>query len=145
VPGSDAPCACGSRGCLERVAGQDAIARAAGLPPASGADAVAAAAATGDARAADAAGAAGTALGVALAGVLNLLDVDTVVLGGGYARLAPWLAPAVTREVRARVLAVGAREVSVVPGRLAADAAVLGAADSVVRAVIADPAAHLTS
>jgi predicted NBD/HSP70 family sugar kinase len=143
VPGSDAPCACGSRGCLEQVAGPESIARAAGLPPGSGADAVVAAAAAGDAAALDAACAAGAALGVALAGVLNLLDADVVVLGGGYARLAPWLAPAVTEQLRARVLAVGAREVSVVAGRLGADAAVLGAADSVVRAVIADPAAHL--
>ena len=89
--------------------------------------------------------AAGRALGTALAGVLNLLDVDIVVLGGGYARLAPWLAPAVTAQLRARVLAVGAREVTVLPGRLGAEAAVLGAAGSVVRGVLADPAAHLAS
>ena len=63
----------------------------------------------------------------------NLLDVDTVVLGGGYARLAPWLAPAVTAQLRSRVLAVGAREVRVLTSRLGAQAAVLGAAESVVR------------
>ncbi len=145
VPGSEAPCACGARGCLEQVAGQEAIVRAAGLPPGADVEVVVAAAAAGQPAALEAAASAGTALGVVLAGVLNLLDVDVVVLGGGYARLAPWLAPAVTRELRARVLAVGAREVTVLPGRLGADAAVLGAADSVVRAVIADPAAHLTT
>lgn len=150
VPGSAAPCACGASGCLEQVAGQDAIVRAAGvrpgvdaLPP--GAGAVAAAAARGDGRAVEAVRSAGDALGTALAGVLNLLDVDTVVLGGGYARLAPWLAPAVTAQLRSRVLAVGAREVRVLASRLGAQAAVLGAAESVVRAVLSDPAAHLAA
>ncbi len=143
VPGSEAPCACGARGCLEQVAGQEAIVRAAGLPPGAGVDVVVAAAAAGQPAALEAAASAGTALGVVLAGVLNLLDVDVVVLGGGYARLAPWLAPAVTRELRARVLAVGAREVTVLPGRLGADAAVLGAAGSVVRAVLAEPARYV--
>ena len=142
VPGSDAPCACGARGCLEQVAGQEAIARAAGLPPGTSVDVVLARALAGERSALDAVAAAGTALGVVLAGVLNLLDVDVVVLGGGYARLAPWLAPAVTRELRARVLAVGAREVTVLPGLLGADAAVLGAAGSVVRAVLAAPARY---
>ncbi|MGZ4624891.1 MAG: ROK family protein [Kineosporiaceae bacterium] len=150
VPGSDAPCGCGSRGCLEQVAGQDAILRAAGVAPlpagwagegAGAADAVALAAGRGDDRALEAVEAAGAALGTALAGVLNLLDVDAVVLGGGYARLAPWLAPVVTAELRARVLAVGAREVRVLAGRLGPGAATLGAALSVVRRVIAHPSA----
>jgi predicted NBD/HSP70 family sugar kinase len=150
VAGSAAPCGCGATGCLEQVAGQDAIVRAAGVRPGAdvlppGADAVAAAAALGDRQAVEAVEAAGRALGTALAGVLNLLDVDTVVLGGGYARLAPWLAPAVTAQLRSRVLAVGAREVRVLAGRLGAQAAVLGAAESVVRAVLADPAAHLAA
>jgi predicted NBD/HSP70 family sugar kinase len=81
--------------------------------------------------------------GTALAGVLDLLDVDTVVLGGGYATLAPWLVPAVTAQLRERVPAVGAREVRVMAGRLGPGAATLGAATSVVRPVIADPAALL--
>jgi predicted NBD/HSP70 family sugar kinase len=141
VPGAREPCACGASGCLEQVAGQDALVRAAGVGP--GADAVAAAAARGDEQALRALGVAGHALGTTLAGVLNLLDADVVVLGGGYARLAPWLAPAVTEELRARVLAVGAREVTVVPGRLGAQAAVLGAAGSVVRGVLAEPARYV--
>ena len=150
IPGSEAHCGCGSRGCLEQVAGQDAILRAAGVAPAppgwagegaGGADAVAAAVRAGNARALAAVQSAASALGTALAGVLNLLDIDTVVLGGGYATLAPELAPVVTAQLRERVLAVGAREVRVVAGRLGAGAATLGAATSVVRRVIADPAA----
>jgi predicted NBD/HSP70 family sugar kinase len=152
IPGSDAPCGCGSRGCLEQVAGRDALLRSAGMAPvapgwagerAEGPDPVAAAIRAGDVRALCAVETAGAALGTALAGVLNLLDVDTVVLGGGYAPLAPWLVPGVTAELRARVLAVGAREVRVLPGRLGPGAATLGAATSVVRRVIADPAAML--
>jgi predicted NBD/HSP70 family sugar kinase len=153
IPGSDAPCSCGSRGCLEQVAGQDAILRSAGITApirgwagdgAGGADAVAAAVRMGDRRALSAVDSAAAALGTALAGVLNLLDIDTVVLGGGYAPLAPWLVPAVTARLRERVLAVGAREVSVLAGALGPAAATLGAAQSVVRRVIADPAAVLT-
>jgi predicted NBD/HSP70 family sugar kinase len=152
IPGSEAICGCGSRGCLEQVAGQDAILRAAGIAPpapgwsgdgAGGADAVAAAVRAGDERALAAVECAAEALGTVLAGVLNLLDVDTVVLGGAYAPLAPWLAPAVTAQLRERVLAVGARQVRVLAGRLGPGAATLGAATSVVRRVIADPAAML--
>jgi predicted NBD/HSP70 family sugar kinase len=76
------------------------------------------------------------ALGTALAGVLDLLDVDTVVLGGGYATLAPWLVPAVTAQLRERVPAVGAREVRVMAGRLGPGAATLGAGD------VRGPAGH---
>src|SRR5690606_41712234 len=47
---------------------------------------------------------AGAALGVTIAGVVNLLDVDTVVLGGVYAPLAPWLRPPLEAETAGRVI-----------------------------------------
>ncbi|MER7890718.1 ROK family protein [Micromonospora sp. NPDC094482] len=142
------PCRCGGRGCLEQYAGQEAILAAAGL---AGADLPADTAAT---RLAELAGAgaehalraldeAGVALGVAVASVVNLLDLDTVVLGGGYAPLTPWLQSPVLAEISRRVLTAAWSPVTVRPATLGADAAVLGAAGSVVRRIIARPAGWL--
>ncbi|MFI7605689.1 ROK family protein [Micromonospora sp. NPDC049366] len=142
------PCRCGGRGCLEQYAGQEAILAAAGL---TGADLPADTAAARLAELADAGTAealralqdAGTALGVAVAGVVNLLDLDTVVLGGGYAPLTPWLGPPVLTEISRRVLTAAWSPVTVRSATLGADAAAVGAAGSVVRRIIARPAGWL--
>jgi predicted NBD/HSP70 family sugar kinase len=42
---------------------------------------------------------AGRALGIALAGAVNLFDPEKVVLGGAYADLAVWLTPAMQAEL----------------------------------------------
>ncbi|MEV1289923.1 ROK family transcriptional regulator [Micromonospora sp. NPDC049679] len=142
-------CRCGSRGCLEQYAGQEAILSAAGLAghglsPDAAVAGLAELADAGDAAATAALTSAGTALGVAVAGVVNLLDVDTVVLGGVYAPLAPWLRPAVEAQLRQRVLTAAWSPVRVRPSVLGGDAAVVGAAGSVVRAVRDHPARWLT-
>ncbi|MEV4626289.1 ROK family protein [Micromonospora sp. NPDC049523] len=143
------PCRCGSRGCLEQYAGQEAILIGAGLDmrglPADAAIArLAELAGADDPAALGALTEAATALGVAIAGVINLLDLDTVVLGGIYAPLAQWLCPPLEAEIRSRVLTAAWSPVSVRPSRLTRDAAVLGAAGSVVRAILANPAPWLT-
>jgi predicted NBD/HSP70 family sugar kinase len=135
------PCHCGSRGCLERYAGQEVLLGAIG--PERDPGRLAEQAAAGDRAALRALGAAANALGVTLAGVVNLLDVDTVVLGGVYAPLAPWLGPPVQRELRSRVLTAQWSPVTVRPSVLGGAAAVVGAAGSVVRAVRDHPAAWL--
>lgn len=142
------PCGCGACGCLEQYAGQDAILAAAGLSGRETTSNQAIARLTelaeaGDPAALRALTAAGSALGVAVAGVVNLLDVDTVVLGGVYAPLAPWLVPAVTAEVAQRVLTARWAPVTVRASRLGGDAAVVGAAGSVVRTVLEHPARWL--
>ena len=86
---------------------------------------------------------AGTALGIVLAGMINFIDVDTVILGGIYARLEPWLRNHISRELAARVLAAEWAPVQIRPSVLAEDAAVVGAAASVVRAVWDQPAAWI--
>lgn len=155
-------CRCGARGCLEQYAGQEAILVAAGLagPAASRADASepSDASPTGAAisrlvelaRAADPATCraladAATALGVAIAGVINMLDVDTVVLGGVYAPLAPWLIPPTTAELHRRVLTARWAPITVRPAVLGGDAAMYGAAGSVIRAVLERPAPWLAA
>ncbi|WP_213453435.1 ROK family transcriptional regulator [Rhizomonospora bruguierae] len=140
------PCRCGAHGCLEQYAGQEAILRAAGLVPGRPGEAagrLAVAAERGNPAVLAALAEAGRALGVVLAGVVNVIDVPTVVLGGLYVPLATWLSPAVRSEVDTRVLTADWESVEVVPARLGVRAAAVGAAGSVVRAVRDDPARWL--
>ena len=132
-------CPCGGRGCLEQYAGEEAVLRAAGLEP--GEDRVgllAGRAAEGDEDVRGALRDAGKALGIALTGAVNLLDPESVVLGGALAGLAPWLLPSLEAELDRRT-AGPACPVSV--SRLGPEGPLLGAAHSVVRAVLDDPAA----
>ncbi|MEV6943859.1 ROK family transcriptional regulator [Streptomyces sp. NPDC051172] len=131
-------CPCGGRGCLEQYAGEEAVLRAAGLEP--GEDRVgllAGRAAEGDEAVRGALRDAGRALGIALTGAVNLLDPESVVLGGALAGLAPWLLPSLEAELDRRT-AGPACPVSV--SRLGPEGPLLGAAHSVVRAVLDDPA-----
>jgi predicted NBD/HSP70 family sugar kinase len=131
-------CACGGRGCLEQYAGEEAVLRAAGLEP--GEDRVellAERAAAGDQGVRQALRGAGTALGIALTGAVNLLDPETVVLGGALAALAPWLVPSLERELARRTAGPAC---AVTVSRLGSQGPLLGAAHSVVRAVLDDPA-----
>jgi predicted NBD/HSP70 family sugar kinase len=132
-------CPCGGRGCLEQYAGEEAVLRAAGLEL--GEDRVgllAGRAADGDPDVRRALRDAGEALGIALTGAVNLLDPEGVVLGGALAGLAPWLLPSLEAEL-ARRTAGPACPVAV--SRLGPEGPLLGAAHSVVRAVLDDPAA----
>jgi predicted NBD/HSP70 family sugar kinase len=132
-------CPCGGRGCLEQYAGEEAVLRAAGLPP--GQDQVgllARSARQGHEGVRRTLHDAGTALGIALTGAVNLLDPESVVLGGALAGLAPWLLPSLTAELANRT-AEPPCPVSV--SRLGPQGPLLGAAHFVVRAVLDDPAA----
>jgi predicted NBD/HSP70 family sugar kinase len=147
-------CPCGSRGCLEQYAGQDAVLRAAGLEgtarttngrPDGPLDDLVALAEAGRPRVLAAIRSAGTALGTGIAVLLNLVDVETVILGGLYARLAPWLLEPVRARLAERVLTAGWAPPRVLVSGLGADGAVRGAATSAVRAVIDDPAAWIAA
>ncbi|MEU6674531.1 ROK family transcriptional regulator [Streptomyces sp. NPDC046925] len=131
-------CPCGGLGCLEQYAGEEAVLRAAGLDP--GADRVgllAERAARGDKDVHRALQGAGAALGIALTGAVNLLDPRSVVLGGALSRLAPWLLPSLEGELRRRTAGTTC---DVAVSGLGSDGPLLGAAHSVVRAVLDDPA-----
>jgi predicted NBD/HSP70 family sugar kinase len=143
-------CRCGARGCLEQVAGQEAILRAAGLtgavgtsigqPRGSVADLVARARA-GEPRTLQAIETAGHALGVGVSAMANVVDPSTVLLGGLYAALEPWLRTPLLAELRERVISQPWSPVQVLAGRLGPDAAVRGAAGAVVREVLSNPVA----
>ena len=140
-------CRCGARGCLEQVAGLDWILSRAGLPvsPSWGADAVEpllSALAAHDDRAVAAVSEAAASLGVGVAAMVHLFDGDAVVRGGVFAPLFPWLDGPLRAVLDRRVLSARWAPVSVTPSRLGRDAAVVGAARSGVRALLADPQAH---
>ncbi|QIS06470.1 ROK family protein [Nocardia brasiliensis] len=88
VPGWDVPCLCGGVGCVEAVASGMSSVRWAveqGWPGSTGVQ-LAEDARRGEPIALAALHRAGTALGQAIASAAALLDVDTVVIGGGFAQ-----------------------------------------------------------
>ncbi|MEU9443777.1 ROK family transcriptional regulator [Streptomyces sp. NPDC048304] len=132
------PCACGGRGCLEQYAGEEAVLRAAGLEPREDlVGLLAGRAEQGDESVRTALREAGTALGIALTGAVNLLDPETVVLGGALAGLSPWLLPSLETELTSRTAGPAC---PVTVSRLGSQGPLLGAAHSVVRGVLDDPA-----
>ncbi|MQY37249.1 N-acetylglucosamine repressor [Streptomyces sp. RB17] len=132
------PCPCGSRGCLEQYAGEEAVLRAAGLEPREDlVGLLAERAEQGDESVREALRDAGTALGIALTGAVNLLDPETVVLGGALAGLSPWLLPSLETELTSRT---AGPPCPVTVSRLGPEGPLLGAAHSVVRGVLDDPA-----
>ncbi|MFG2941960.1 ROK family protein [Streptomyces sp. NPDC048282] len=131
-------CACGGRGCLEQYAGEEAVLRAAGLESREDAVGLLAQRAGADHEGVRRAlHDAGTALGIALTGAVNLLDPESVVLGGALAGLAPWLLPSLEAELADRTTGPAC---PVAVSRLGPEGPLLGAAHSVVRAVLDDPA-----
>jgi predicted NBD/HSP70 family sugar kinase len=134
-------CPCGSHGCLEQYAGEEAVLRAGGLQdvPGDGVSLLAAAAAAGSERVSRALADAGRALGIALAGAVNLADPEKVVLGGAYAELAAWLTPAMQAELGARVRIRPWDPDGLAVSSLRREGPVVGAATSAVQRVIDDP------
>src|SRR5699024_8919941 len=98
-------CRGGATGCLEAFAGTAAILRAAGLPAASDLRQVSSAVEPGIEKAEQAVARAARALGIALAALVNLVDVRAVVLGTTLAELTEPMRPVIEAELSARVLA----------------------------------------
>lgn len=128
-------CSCGAFGCLEQYAGKAAMMRAAGLPPDAPLAALVERLADGGTLPA------GRALGSALADFVNLLDVSTIVLGGAYTELLPWLRADVEAVLAGRVLAAPFVDLQVRAAQAGSQAALTGGAREVLLAVLADPAA----
>jgi len=141
-------CTCGARGCLERVAGQEELLAAAGIPsensdPATGISGLIAALKARDEAGLAAVDAAGRAFGVALSDVVNLFDVNTVVIGGFHAALLPWLKPRIESEMGERVLTAAWAVPQILEPKILDGAALTGAALTSLRGVLESPAAWL--
>jgi len=134
-------CSCGSRGCLESIAGEEAVLAATGI----GATGIEAARELLRRALADepsvlvALSAAGRALGIALGTFLNVLDLPAVVLGGFYAELAPWLLGPLKAELSERVVNHEWSSTEVIVSSLGSEATVKGAAGFTTRRIIDDP------
>ncbi|MGW6485737.1 ROK family protein [Streptomyces sp. NPDC055056] len=126
-------CPCGRSGHVEAVASGPAMTRIlrAATPDGQAAPAdlraVAACAAAGDERARAVLIRGGTALGVALAGIVSALDPDVVVLAGGVLQSGGWYEDALRVALAAHTLPL-LSEVPVTAAVLGADAVALGAA-----------------
>jgi predicted NBD/HSP70 family sugar kinase len=130
------------------VAGQEAILRGAGMAattatssasPDGPLSALVARLESGDERALAAVRRAGESLGRALATAVNLLDPDTIVLGGIFSGLAPWARPATEAALAGGAGVVRRSPPRITVSRLGGDAAALGAASLVVERVLDDP------
>ena len=133
------PCACGGRGCLETFAGQDAIYSAAGIeqdPPRMGR--LLNRLSDGDEGAVSAVEQAGRYLGIAVASTARVANVSAVVLGGHFAALQEWIAPALCQSLEhyAPGLVPGG---NVVFSGLGQTGALIGAAATSVRRILGSP------
>jgi predicted NBD/HSP70 family sugar kinase len=144
------PCPCGSRGCLERLAGQEAILRLAGWDPRvrcagsrpewPGAM-LAGSARGGHAKTLEALSQVGHTLGIAAAAAVNLLNPEALLLGGYFAPLTEWLRDPIENELHKRLLAGDGSGCAVLAARLGGEAAVRGAVAMSRRQALDDPAA----
>lgn len=117
-------CSCGHRGCLEALCSGWAIARAAEAPDA---QTVAERAEAGDSQARAVLERACQALARGVTGLVNVLDPDVVVLGGGVIGGQPWMVEQVSQAVAEHALASPAGHARVVAAELGACAGVVGA------------------
>ncbi len=125
--GLPCPGDCPNRGCLEAYVSGPALVRLAGGDRA--ASAVVEAARAGDSGARDALSAMGERLGAGIASLLNLLDPEVVVIGGGLGSDAgELLIEPATRVARERALEPAASLAHIVSAQLGEDAGMFGAA-----------------
>jgi glucokinase len=132
------PCGCGSRGCVETVAGiagwirraetaratRETTLRGRELDPAVIVDAARAQ----DAVALEIVDETARALGIGIAATLNLVNVDRVVIGGGVAQAGPFLLDRIAEETRLRTFPHVFEDADFRAAELGADAGVVGAA-----------------
>ncbi|HET9344817.1 MAG TPA: ROK family transcriptional regulator [Candidatus Limnocylindrales bacterium] len=140
-------CRCGSVGCWETEVGALALLRRAGHPPGGGrkdVDAVLRDAEAGVPAAIDALAEVGRWLGIGLAGLVNVLNPEVIVLGGLFGRIQPYAGRALDGALDRMALSAPRGLVRIVPAKLGVDAPLIGAAEYAFEPLLADPAAWLT-
>ncbi|MCX5731150.1 MAG: ROK family transcriptional regulator [Deltaproteobacteria bacterium] len=142
-------CMCGLRGCLAtRVGSRALVARASALLLENPGSALAGrevtigsiedAALGGDRLALQVVGEAADYLGIAVAGMLNLMNPARVIIGGGLARLGELLLAPMRRSISSRTLVNSIDSTEIVTGELGGRAVALGAATLVLQNALAD-------
>ncbi|MCS7192831.1 MAG: ROK family protein, partial [Armatimonadetes bacterium] len=130
-------CGCGNYGCVELFASGPAIAQKAreyvlrgvetriskmASPEEITAEHVAKAAQEGDFLAQSILAEAGKILGATLSGIVNLLNPDCIVIGGGVAQAGDWILEPVRWEIKRRALPDATKVLRVVPAALGTNA-----------------------
>jgi predicted NBD/HSP70 family sugar kinase len=141
-------CRCGSIGCWETEVGEAALLERAGLDPDGGRAAVEELldrAAAGDRRADEALAVEARWLAIGIAGLVNILDPDTVVLGGLFARILPALRARLDAELEDRRYLAARRDVAVVGAALGPRAVTVGAAELAFGPLVDDPAGVMSA
>jgi len=139
VPGNDALCRCGNRGCLEAVAGGGAMAaalRAQGIDAANSRDVVRHVR-EGSPAAMRLVRQAGRELGEVLAASVNFFNPGVIVVGGDIAHADEHLLAGVREVVYQRAVPLGTRSLRIVRSTLDDRAGVIGAAVMVIEHVFA--------
>ena len=140
------PCRCGSIGCWETEVGEGALLSLAGLSPdagRAGIDLVLRQAEAGDQVAVAALEHVGRWLAVGLAGLVNILNPQLIVLGSMHGRIYPVIRHTVEAGLSARALPAPRAVVRIVPATLGADAPLIGAAELALEPILVDPAGFM--
>lgn len=143
VDADGVPCSCGGHGCLETVAGQDAILRAAGIAPkaqtrSQAIVALVPALRKGTPEAAAAVERAGRFPAMADASIARLANFSSVVLSGHFAELDSWLQAPLFRRLERHAPGRFTQATVSLSKAWKADA-LLGAAGSVVQSLLEAP------
>ncbi len=145
-------CTCGNHGCLEAFAGGHAIATQAKKLVTSGkrtllseknidlitAHDVAEAARRGDLPAQEIIKRSGTYIGIAMAGLINLFNPSTVVIGGGVAQVGDLLTTQIRQAVRERSLRASEHGVKITTAMLGRRSSLIGALVQAINVAIHD-------
>jgi glucokinase-like ROK family protein len=145
-------CTCGNHGCLEAFAGGHALASQARKLVSSGkrtllsekgidsltAQDVAEAARRGDLPAQEIVKRSGTYIGIAIAGLINLFNPSTVIIGGGVAQVGDLLTGPIRQAVRERSLRASEHGVRITTAMLGRRSSLIGALVQAINIAIHD-------
>lgn len=98
----------------------------------------------GDASALKAIDIAVEALSVAIANVVNLLDIPMIILGTGLGRLLPWMEPNLSAQSKQMVIGQSHTDLSIISGNSDATPACSGGAFASLLTPINDPAGWIS-
>ncbi len=123
-------CGCGGQACLETYIGNSRISRQAQKVFGAGItlEKISALAARNNSKAKAFWGQVGRKLGIVLSGVINLLNLDVIVIGGGVSGAGKALFSGIQQTLKDRAMSVQSKRVKVFGAKLGVDAGLIGAA-----------------
>ncbi len=142
VDASGPPCHCGKRGCVETYIGENALFALAGrreTPTEARVEALFADATAGDERGATAIRTVARSLGRTVAGLVNVLNPERVILGGSLSCVFRFAREDVEQALDDYALTTARRAVELCTPGLGVDSSLLGAAELAFARLLADP------